>query len=118
MDLLVATILAVFVLATLKSIPDVTQVAQLGRYYLPVFVLAMPTAVAGVIEWLDRNQDRPSRLGLAGRELRRAGLGRPDLGLRRVLAGQALPAPLAGPARGRRLDQEAIPTVFRRMPGS
>ena len=56
MDLLVATILAVFVLATLKSIPDVTQVAQLGRYYLPVYVLAMPTAVAGVLDWLDRNQ--------------------------------------------------------------
>ena len=26
-----------FVLATLKSIADVTQVAQLGRYYLPVY---------------------------------------------------------------------------------
>jgi hypothetical protein len=51
-DLLVATILAVFVLATLKSIPDVTQVAQLGRYYLPVFVLAIPSAVAGVRRWL------------------------------------------------------------------
>ena len=49
-DLLVATILAVFVLATLKSIADVTQVAQLGRYYLPVFVLALPTAVAGLID--------------------------------------------------------------------
>ena len=46
-DLLVATIFVVFVLATLKSIADVTQVAQLGRYYMPVFVLAMPTAVAG-----------------------------------------------------------------------
>ncbi len=41
----------VFVLATLKSIADVTQVAQLGRYYVPVFVLALPTAVAGLIEW-------------------------------------------------------------------
>ena len=38
-DLLVATIFVVFVLATLKSIADVTQVAQLGRYYLPVFAL-------------------------------------------------------------------------------
>lgn len=47
-DLLAATVLAVFVLATLKSIPDVTQVAQLGRYYLPAFALAIPTAVAGV----------------------------------------------------------------------
>lgn len=58
-DLLVATILAVFALATLKSIPDVTQVAQLGRYYLPVFVLAIPTAVAGVIEWLDTQRIGP-----------------------------------------------------------
>jgi hypothetical protein len=55
-DLLVATVFAVFVLATLKSIPDVTQVAQLGRYYLPVFVLAIPTAVAGVLAWLDRHE--------------------------------------------------------------
>jgi hypothetical protein len=50
-DLLVATIFLVFVLATLKSIADVTQVAQLGRYYLPVFVVALPTAVAGLTEW-------------------------------------------------------------------
>ena len=40
-DLLVATIFVVFVLATLKSIADVTQVAQLGRYYLPVFALGV-----------------------------------------------------------------------------
>ncbi len=55
-DLLAATILAVFVLATIKSIPDVTQVAQLGRYYLPVYLLAIPTAVAGVFAWIDRQQ--------------------------------------------------------------
>ncbi len=53
-DLLIATILLVFVLATLKSIADVTQVAQLGRYYLPVFALMLPTAVAGALDWLDR----------------------------------------------------------------
>ena len=52
-DCLVATICVVFVLATLKSIADVTQVAQLGRYYLPVFALALPAGVAGLIEWLD-----------------------------------------------------------------
>ncbi len=52
-DRLVATIGAVFVLATLKSIADVTQVAQLGRYYLPVFALMLPAGVAGLIEWLD-----------------------------------------------------------------
>jgi hypothetical protein len=52
-DLLVATAIAVFVLATLKTTADVTQVAQLGRYYLPVFVLALPTAVAGLFGWID-----------------------------------------------------------------
>jgi hypothetical protein len=50
-DLLVASIALVFVLATLKSVADVTQVAQLGRYYAPLFVLMLPTAVAGMIEW-------------------------------------------------------------------
>ena len=43
----------VFVIATLKSIADVTQVAQLGRYYLPVFMLMLPAGVAGLIELLD-----------------------------------------------------------------
>ena len=52
-DLLVAAICVVFVLATLKSIADVTQVAQLGRYYLPVFVLMLPAGIAGLIELLD-----------------------------------------------------------------
>jgi 4-amino-4-deoxy-L-arabinose transferase-like glycosyltransferase len=50
-DLLVASIALVFVLATLKSVADVTQVAQLGRYYAPLYVLMLPTAVAGLIEW-------------------------------------------------------------------
>jgi hypothetical protein len=96
-DLLAATILAVFVLATLKTIPDVTQVAQLGRYYLPAYVLAIPTAFAGVLAWLDRNQIGRRACGLPGRELRRPGVGRPDLGLRRLLAGESIPAPRAGP---------------------
>jgi Dolichyl-phosphate-mannose-protein mannosyltransferase len=52
-DFLVATIIVVFVLATLKTVADVTQVAQLGRYYLPVYALALPSAVAGLIEWRD-----------------------------------------------------------------
>jgi hypothetical protein len=63
-DLLVATILLIFVLATLKSTADVTQVAQLGRYYLPVSVLAIPTAVAGLIEWLKEEQIGPRATGL------------------------------------------------------
>jgi hypothetical protein len=52
-DRLVATIHLVFVIATLKSIADVTQVTQLARYYMPVFVLMLPGGVAGVIEWLE-----------------------------------------------------------------
>ena len=51
-DLLVAAIGAVFVLATLKSIADLTQVAQLGRYYLPVFALMLPVGVAGLTDWI------------------------------------------------------------------
>jgi hypothetical protein len=51
-DRLVATIAAVFIAATIKSIPDVTQVAQLGRYYLPLFAIMVPTAVAGLHDWL------------------------------------------------------------------
>ena len=45
---LVAAIMAAFVLGTLANIADVTQVAQLGRYYLPLFVLALPTVAAGL----------------------------------------------------------------------
>ena len=52
-DLLVAVIALVFMLATLKSIADVTQVAQLGRYYLPVFALMLPGGIAGLIEVLE-----------------------------------------------------------------
>jgi len=52
-DLLVAAIFAVFVLATLKRIADVTQVAQLGRYYLPVFALMLPAGLAGLADWLE-----------------------------------------------------------------
>ncbi|MHB1557607.1 MAG: glycosyltransferase family 39 protein, partial [Isosphaeraceae bacterium] len=42
-DRLVALVAAVFVAATLKNVADVTQVAQLGRYYVPLFVLMLPT---------------------------------------------------------------------------
>lgn len=57
---LVALLFALFVLATLANIADVTQVAQLGRYYLPLFVLALPTAAAGV-------RDAWRRLGVPAR---------------------------------------------------
>jgi hypothetical protein len=51
-DRLVAWFAIAFVLATLANVADITQVAQLGRYYLPVFVLALPTAIAGLRDWL------------------------------------------------------------------
>jgi 4-amino-4-deoxy-L-arabinose transferase-like glycosyltransferase len=37
-----------FIAATLVRVADITQVAQLGRYYLPLFALGVPTAVAGL----------------------------------------------------------------------
>ena len=43
----------VFIVATLVNVADVTQVAQLGRYYLPLFVIALPTAVAGIREAIE-----------------------------------------------------------------
>ena len=52
-DRLVALIVLTFVAATLANVADVTQVAQLGRYYLPVYVLMLPTAVAGLIGWAE-----------------------------------------------------------------
>jgi hypothetical protein len=58
---LVAWLFLVFVLATIANIADITQVAQLGRYYLPVFVLALPTAVAGMRDWLERSVAVPAR---------------------------------------------------------
>ncbi len=66
LDLAVASIAVVFVLATLKSIADVTQVEQLARYYLPVYTLMLPTAAAGVLAWLDgRNACRSIRVAAA-----------------------------------------------------
>jgi Dolichyl-phosphate-mannose-protein mannosyltransferase len=55
--LLVVTIFGVFVVATLKQVADVTQVLQLGRYYLPVFAIALPAGVAGALAWLDSLAD-------------------------------------------------------------
>ncbi len=47
-DRLTLLLLLTFVVATLARIADVTQVAQLGRYYLPVFILLLPTASVGI----------------------------------------------------------------------
>ncbi len=46
----------VFALATLAKVADITQVGQLGRYYLPVFLGFVPASVAGILSWLDRRR--------------------------------------------------------------
>lgn len=51
-DRLIAVIGLAFVAGTLAKIADITQVTQLGRYYLPLFVLALPTAIAGLRDWV------------------------------------------------------------------
>ena len=62
-DRLIGILALVFVLATLANIADVTQVAQLGRYYLPVFVLALPSAFAAFRGWSnDWKLPRPAGL--------------------------------------------------------
>ncbi len=55
---LVALIAAAFVAGTLANIADVTQVAQLGRYYLPVFVLMVPSSVAGLADLIEKASHR------------------------------------------------------------
>ncbi len=60
MDRLSLLFAAGFAIATLTAIADVTQVAQLGRYYLPVYCLIVPTAAAGIACWNPRTW--PSRL--------------------------------------------------------
>ena len=50
-DRLIAAVGVTFVAATLVNIADVTQVTQLGRYYMPLFALMLPSAVAGLAGW-------------------------------------------------------------------
>lgn len=57
-DRIAAAAFVVFAMATLANIADVTQVQQLGRYYLPVYVLMLPTAAAGLRDWLAASVDR------------------------------------------------------------
>jgi hypothetical protein len=52
-DRLILVAGAAFVAATLARVADITQVAQLGRYYLPLFVVGLPTAVNGIRDWLE-----------------------------------------------------------------
>ena len=51
-DRLVVWLFFVFVAATLARVSDITQVIQLGRYYLPIFIVAIPTAAAGLIDFV------------------------------------------------------------------
>ncbi len=46
-DMLAAGLFLAFAAATIARIADVTQVAQLGRYYMPVYLLMLPVAVRG-----------------------------------------------------------------------
>ena len=116
--ILVATIFVVFVLATLKRVADVTQVSQLGRYYMPVFVLALPPAVSGIMGWLDSLARWKARGPVAGCHVVRAGVGRPDLGLRRVVADQAISASLARTSQRGRVDPGQSRRGFRPRRGS
>jgi len=50
-DRLAAALGVAFVVGTLVNVADVTQVTQLGRYYMPLFALMLPTAVAGFLGW-------------------------------------------------------------------
>ncbi len=50
-DRLAATLALGFVAGTLANVADVGQVTQLGRYYMPLFALMLPTAVAGWRDW-------------------------------------------------------------------
>ncbi len=58
-DRAVACIAVMFAIGTLATIADVTQVAQLGRYYLPVFVLMLPSAISGLRDlWMEKSSPR------------------------------------------------------------
>lgn len=46
-EFLAAGLFLAFAAATLARIADVTQVAQLGRYYMPVYLVMLPVAVRG-----------------------------------------------------------------------
>jgi 4-amino-4-deoxy-L-arabinose transferase-like glycosyltransferase len=65
LDRLALVAFLAFLLATLVQIADVTQVRQLGRYYLPVYLLMLPTAAAGLLAWTERNVRRRAHPALA-----------------------------------------------------
>jgi len=49
-DILTLMLFIGFAAGTVARIADVTQVAQLGRYYMPIYLLMLPTAVRGLME--------------------------------------------------------------------
>ena len=51
----------VFLIATLVNIADVTQVRQLARYYLPVYLIMLPTAVFGLVDSTRRSVRQRAR---------------------------------------------------------
>jgi hypothetical protein len=69
-DQLAFSLFLIFAIATLARIADVTQVAQLGRYYMPVYLLMLPTAVRGFQEMqLTEILNRPGMRKLAAASL-------------------------------------------------
>ena len=68
-DVLALILSLAFVGGTLANVADITQVSQLGRYYLPLFCLLLPSAAAGLMRWFEssrcnRKYLRPLALGL------------------------------------------------------
>lgn len=72
MDTLALLLFTAFAAATVARIADVTQVAQLGRYYMPIYLLMLPTAVRGLMELksaefqLSRKMKKLGALALVG----------------------------------------------------
>jgi hypothetical protein len=67
-DRLAAMLFLAFAAATLARIADVTQVAQLGRYYMPIFLVMLPTAVRGIQEVVSQfDFESPRAAGISKR---------------------------------------------------
>lgn len=61
---LAATIACLFTFGTLMQVADVTQVEQLGRYFLPVYIVALVPAAAAIVGWIERSDRSQTRLGV------------------------------------------------------
>ncbi len=117
-DRLVAWIVCVFVVSTLVRIADVTQVAQLGRYYLPVFCLMLPTAAAGLADWC-KDWQVPKRAGGAdGVDARRRSCGPTRLGHTTRVGSPSLTSSTGPPFARRATGSRLIQTRSRPTRGS